>query len=309
MRRLVRRAPALDRAAAAVVVAAVGALMIVALPVFGLGDGRGPKQATSLLGKPLHALLHPPGLDISDPGLDPINQAVEFAEQNPDDPESAVGLAVAAAARWRYLDALRYLDTGIEKYPAYAPLYRHRGHRRISLRQFETAETDLERAASLDASDFDIWYHLGLARYLQGDFEGAGNAYQESYRLADDDDSRVAAGYWLFLSLRRDGQEEAASRLLASFSADMNVLQNVWYHRLLQVFQGKVTAEEVVEEATGDLDLATAGYGAGLWFQLAGETERAREVFERIVAVPWWPAFGFIAAEVELARTLETPAP
>jgi hypothetical protein len=35
---------------------------------------------------------------------------------------------------------------------------------------------------------------------------------------------------------------------------------------------------------------------------MEGDTARARTLFERIVATDQWPAFGFVAAEVDLAR-------
>ena len=54
-------------------------------------------------------------------------------------------------------------------------------------------------------------------------------------------------------------------------------------------------------EATGT-DFATAAYGVGNWHLYNGESERAIPIFERIVATESWAAFGYIAAEAELAR-------
>jgi hypothetical protein len=50
------------------------------------------------------------------------------------------------------------------------------------------------------------------------------------------------------------------------------------------------------------VDLATYGYGVANWHLYSGEPGRAREIFEKVVAGPQWNAFGYIAAEVELAR-------
>jgi hypothetical protein len=50
------------------------------------------------------------------------------------------------------------------------------------------------------------------------------------------------------------------------------------------------------------VDLATYGYGVANWHLSNGERGRAREIFEKVVAGPQWNAFGYIAAEGELAR-------
>jgi hypothetical protein len=48
---------------------------------------------------------------------------------------------------------------------------------------------------------------------------------------------------------------------------------------------------------------ATAAYGIGNWHLYNGRPAEARRVFERIIAGGQWGAFGYIAAEAELARS------
>ncbi len=50
------------------------------------------------------------------------------------------------------------------------------------------------------------------------------------------------------------------------------------------------------------LNIATQGYGVGNWYLVNGDVAAATEIFERIVAGTSWAAFGYIAAEAELAR-------
>lgn len=45
--------------------------------------------------------------------------------------------------------ALQTLDEGIERFPDYGPLYRHRGHRRITFKDLDGAIADFERAIEL----------------------------------------------------------------------------------------------------------------------------------------------------------------
>jgi hypothetical protein len=52
--------------------------------------------------------------------------------------------------------------------------------------------------------------------------------------------------------------------------------------------------------AASDLDLATIGYGLACWHLYSGDREKAVAYFRKIVALPYWPAFGFIASENEL---------
>ena len=47
------------------------------------------------------------------------------------------------------------------------------------------------------------------------------------------------------------------------------------------------------------------GYGVGNWYLYNCRPEEAAAVFKRVVEGPCWPAFGFIAAEVELAHRRE----
>ncbi len=78
-------------------------------------------------------------------------------------------------------------------------MYRHRGHRYITLREFDKAIADFNKAVELIEGTDDIvepdgapnaagiptstlhtniWYHLGLAHYLKGDFAAALLAYE-----------------------------------------------------------------------------------------------------------------------------------
>jgi len=54
--------------------------------------------------------------------------------------------------------------------------------------------------------------------------------------------------------------------------------------------------------AAGELPFVTGAYGVASWHLVEGDTARARALFEQIVATGQWPAFGFIGAEVDLAR-------
>ena len=152
-------------------------------------------EAISLLGKQLYRSALQGDLEQLQSNL---NQAQTDYEQNPNDPELIIWLGRRTAYLWRYHDAIDIYSKGIATHPNYPKLYRHRGHRYISIREFDKAIADLEKAARLTENmpdeiepdgapnkhniprgtlKFNIWYHLGLAHYLKGDLENAMGAY------------------------------------------------------------------------------------------------------------------------------------
>jgi tetratricopeptide (TPR) repeat protein len=225
----------------------------------------------------------------------------------------------------RYRKAIEIFTEGIELHPDDPRFYRHRGHRFISIRRFDAAVADLEKAASLILGKEDgiepdglpnefgiptsthhsnIWYHLGLAHYLRGDFERARAAYQRCLAVSDNADMLAATVNWLYLTLRRLGLTAEAQELLLPITAEMKILENRDYHRLLLMYKGEIVPEALLEEVNGDhgLGSATTGYGVGTWLLVNGNKEAAREIYRDIVDGDSVTAFGFIAAEAELRR-------
>ncbi len=225
---------------------------------------------------------------------------------DPKNIEALIALGKAQANIWRYHAAIETYTRGLTIDAKHAMLYRHRGHRYLSTRQFDKAVSDMEKAAKLKADDFDIWYHLGLAHYLKGNLSKAAAAYEKCYVVAEksgEDDSLIAVSDWLYMTYRRLNKPADAARILARITPTMKVKENKSYFDRLLFYQGKKQESELVnlEKAT-DLEIATVGYGLGNWHLYNGNRAKAEEYFRRIVSGRYWPAFGFIAAETELAR-------
>lgn len=105
------------------------------------------------------------------------------------------------------------------------------------------------------------------------------------------------------MTLRRLGRSAEAAVLLENIKPDMEIIENTAYHRRLLMYKGLLQPEDLLKtDNASELDVATYGYGVGNWHLYNGNREKAVEVFERVIAGPYWPAFGFVAAEVELAR-------
>ena len=152
----------------------------------------GKPEATSLAGKP----LFPPK---PIPNQAKLEKDLQDAQSAPD-PTSAdamIWVGRRFGYLWRYQDAIAQFSRGIERYPNDPRFYRHRGHRYITVRQFDKAVADFDKAVALikgkpdeiepdgapnpsgvprSTLQFNIWYHLALAHYLQGHYDQAYNA-------------------------------------------------------------------------------------------------------------------------------------
>ena len=85
----------------------------------------------------------------------------------------------------------------------------------------------------------------------------------------------------------------------------MDIIENTAYLRRLLMYKGELEADALLaveEGADADLTFATQGYGVGNWYLYNGQPEKAREIFEQVVASDYWAAFGYLAAEADLQR-------
>jgi hypothetical protein len=113
----------------------------------------------------------------------------------------------------------------------------------------------------------------------------------------------VATLDWLYMTYRRLGRHGAAKQLLSDVTDKMEILENESYHRRLLMYKGAIAPDELLNTSNADdLTIATQGYGVGNWYLVEGDTARARQIFEKVIQGRQWAAFGFIAAEAELAR-------
>ena len=298
--------------------AIVGACVALAAGLAGAPPSEPPIEATSLLGRPLRPPATLPDRETLEADL-----AAARSVADPTTADATIWIGRRLGYLWRYREAIETFSAGIARHPADPRLYRHRGHRYITVRQFERAEADLARAAALMASrpdeiepdgqpnaagrprgtlHFNVWYHLGLARYLQGNFAGALDAYRRCLAVSNNDDALVATSDWLWMTLMRLNRQREAAEVLDRITPAMEILENASYHRRLLMYKGLATPESLLDTAGGDATtIATQGYGVGNFYLAKGEATRAREIFARVVAGSGWNAFGYIAAEAQLA--------
>ena len=278
-------------------------------------------EAMSLLGQPLFAPVIP--AEVRESMEQDLAEARARYNRNPDDADAIIWLGRRLAYLGYYRDAIDVFSEGIRKHPEDARMYRHRGHRFITTRQMSRAVSDLETAAELmrDRPDevepdgqpnrygiptstlkSNIWYHLALAHYLKHDFESALAVWRRAVDAADNDDMLVASADWLYMTLRRLGREAEAAAVLERIRPDMRILENDAYHRRLLMYKGLIPPDSVMPANTQDaVQLATYGYGIANWHLYSGDRYTAEVLFRRILGGANWAAFGYIAAEAEIA--------
>jgi len=229
---------------------------------------------------------------------------------DPNNVELMIALGRAQAGVRRYNDAIATYTRAINVAPANPMLYRLRGHRYISIRQFDKAHADMKQAAKLNGAggkdadlDFDIWYHLALVNYLKGEFAKAAEAYERCREVTKTDDKLIAVSDWLYMTYRRMKKDAEAAKVLERITPQMQVKENKSYFDRLLFYKGLKKESDLVnfDKAT-DIEIATVGYGIGNWHLYNGNRAKAEEYFRKIVGGKHWPAFGFIASEAELAR-------
>ena len=292
------------------------------------GIRRGPPtaagypEAVSLLGAPLYA----PELPLPQRQRLEAQLAEAYAQYqvDPENADAIIWLGRRVGYLGRYRDAIAIFTEGVRKHPDDPRMYRHRGHRYITVRSFDRAVQDLDLAARLlegrpdeiepdgmpnaqgiplTSLHYNVWYHLGVAHYLRGEFGRALHAFRNAVTVSTNDDARVAATDWAYMSLRRLGRDEEAASLLATIPQGLELVENDAYYRRLMMYQGRLAPEDLLApDGLDGVTVATQGYAVGNWHLYNGRRALAEEVFWRVVSAENWAPFGYIAAEAELRR-------
>jgi len=222
-----------------------------------------------------------------------------------------------------YREAIRLYTSGINKFPEDARFYRHRGHRYISIREFDRAIKDFKIASNLCKNKKDmvepdgmpnalnipisslqsnIWYHLGLSYYLVNDLRNAEKIYRIAVETSNNDDKLVSTTHWLYMILRLRGKDKEALKVLEPINKDLNIIENMAYHKLCLFYKGVITMEEITGKNFTDIMNDAVLYGLANWYYYNENVEKAKDGLERILKKDSWASFGYIAAEADYLR-------
>ena len=231
----------------------------------------------------------------------PIARAQAALAAEPRNVERFIQLGVAQSGARQFREAIETFTRGMAVAPNDPMLYRWRGHRYLSVREVDRAMADLTRGYQLDSTNYGVLYHLGIVRFVRGDFSGAADAFRRAQPRAPEPGELAGSTDWLWMSLMRGGKKADAQAMLARRPDSLPVTNA--YARRLKLYRGEIGPDEVFTPAdTADVQVATLSYGVGNWYLVRGDTARARQYFVRSVRSGGWPGFGFIVSEAELRR-------
>jgi len=274
-------------------------------------------QAVSLLGDTLY-----PSSPYTN-GTTKYDTAKMNYEGSPDNADHIIWYGRWTAYKGDFREAIRIYTEGIAKFPEDARFYRHRGHRYISIREFDRAIADFEKAAGLIEGKKDevepdgqpnalnipigtlhsnIWYHLGLAYYLKNDLSKALPVYERAVRESDNDDKLTSTTHWLYMTLRLLGKKEEAAKILAPIQPNMNIIENKAYHQLCLLYKGVLPVDSLTGETGSASSNDAVAYGIANWYYYNGDHEKAKAMYEQVLKGKVWASFGFIAAEADYVR-------
>lgn len=256
-----------------------------------------------------------------------LSEARARLSAEPNNPDALIWVGRRLGYLGRFTEAIDTFTTGIKNFPRDARFYRHRGHRYITLRQFDLAIADLQRAAMLikgkvdeiepdgqpnarnvptSTLQFNIWYHLGLAQYLTGKNESALRSYRECLKVSKNPDSVVATIHWLYMTLRRLQREKEARATLQSIQTGMDIVENDGYYKLVLMYKGAVDANQLLTETLKQENSPgsySVMYGLGNWHLYNNHRPRAAEIFQKMLTGDQWTSFGYLAAEADVKRS------
>ena len=282
-------------------------------------------EATSLLSAPL-LRLELEGERLAHYESELASSTARWDARRSEDDAIWVGRHLAYLGR--YGESIDWYTARLADFPDSVRLRRHRGHRYLSTRMIDDAIADFEDAWKLADGTLDeiepdgapnelgiprstthtnVLYHLGLARYVKGEFEEASRVWKDCLDRCSNDDMRVATLNWYLHALRRSGNDGAARALLVPLRTMDDVIENHAYRRIV-LFQERLTRRATGDDVSIDefelgeaLDASYAyGYATARWCD--GEIGPAETIWRRIVDETPWNAFGHLAAEAELAR-------
>ena len=246
----------------------------------------------------------------------------EAFSKNPDNLDDLIWYGRFTAYTGNYREAIAIYSAGLKQFPNESRLLRHRGHRYITVRQFNKAIDDLSKAAQLikgkenmveedgapNAQNIpvstmhgNIYYHLGLAHYLNGDMPAALSAYKKCLETSSNPDNLVSATHWIYMILRRMEQQEAATMSLDRIHPGLTVIENQSYLNACLFYKGELQLKDVYDPiAEANASNSAVKYAVGNWYAYNDKMEQAKGIYNTILSGSDWASFGYIAAEVAM---------
>lgn len=294
-------------------------LSMIATIIFSCGQNGQPEKSEIEL--PFVITAKGDTFQIADPSekmLDNYARAKTTFEADSNNVDNIIWFGRRTAYLGQYYDAIDIYSKGIEQFPEDARLYRHRGHRYISVRDFDKAILDLEKAAELikgteneiepdglpNAQNIpvsslhgNIWYHLGLAYYLKKDYPRSFVCFMNGRNSGSNDDNIVSTTHWLYMNAIRMENDSLAENVLKPIDEYTEIIENFNYYKLCKLYKGLLPIDSLQATLAGNPSGDALKYGMATWFNYKGNSEKSMELIKEILDGNSWSSFGYIAAE------------
>lgn len=212
-----------------------------------------------------------------------------------DDYESKVKLGNLLSGQYRFREALDAYHSA-EQIRADDPmLYIRMGGAYLTLRLFHEAKAAYDKSLFLGGKEKTVAYPMGVWYYLQEKYQEAADCFAKVLPCADE--MGIAVLYWNALCCMRGNLPD---KLLAMYHETMQVGHHKAYQSAVEVFLGKISADEMLQKAEqdqNDLDAVVAMYGIAVYLEHCGRAEDAKKTAESLLLrESVWPCISYLAA-------------
>ena len=251
--------------------------------------------------------------------------AITIYQTDTTDLNSIIWYGRRLVSMYRFKDAIDIFSRGIKIHPNAPELYRHRGQQYITLRLPGLAIDDLRKAAALSDDRnietepdvvpnkldlpisnlrFNIYYYLGLAWYIKGDFKKAIESLSSCHPYAINPDLKITEAYWLCLSFLRTDMTVPVDSILLTIDPYAEIIERDAYFRTMLNFKTAVAANRTAIESQDSITTTIELYGNCIWYEGYDHKTEAADFRRRILQSADWIDIGYIAAEADSSRLL-----
>lgn len=237
--------------------------------------------------------------------------------------EDYINWGNAYASIYQFNNAIKVYNDGLSHSPDSYKLLRYRAHRQLSIRKVNEAIDDLHKALTyLNNTDsveleyqpdgtvsgsyeYWIYYHLGLANLLNGNYDEAISAYKNCILTSVTGVNKAGATYWLYNSFQKAGEVQNAEELINNFVFDEGTDMMHSYSVRILMLQGKKAPEELLDmeakqnaQEWGKKEVSVA-YEVANWYIRHNQVEKGMAIHRKTLQSPHWSAWTYLVTEKE----------
>ncbi|MGI9262602.1 MAG: hypothetical protein ACR2QR_11235, partial [Woeseiaceae bacterium] len=136
----------------------------------------------------------------------------------------------------------------------------------------------------------NVHYYLGQTSWSVGDYQATydGMMRAAAEPLVQHDDRRIATGFWLYLALRKLGNDEEAQAVVDAIPEGLELVENHDYYLGVRLFKGTLSEEELLSFSG-----LNSTFGAAMVHLIEGREDTAEQMLQDLVAGSsqgYWPA-------------------